>query len=447
MHTHSVYLIDIQDTYLLAFEKKGAEQQWQAFIDILQAVDSSVLVEYTGKHITSSVKNRICDVIKDVVEQRDTKTTTLQQVAEDIDVLTKVITLEERYNFLMTSASNSSEALPEHKTAEIAKSAYEPSQRERTLFPFSSTQTKDQDSESSSVQAADYTIPQYAGYNDAARAVNVQNFTIIWSRLNNMSLVFEECGRHACSADEACAACLNFDVVQKVAFTDGHVEHFKAMFHQKIWDNLQQLQEKVKCFQQLYEKDAVACESHTTSERQRVLTLLRDGFELSQDPAKRMKASELTAMLSAKLAMTGTEQAAGFKQRLPAYLLEAGLQKKRLSEGIFYYGIEASVSTRFEQNRAHTVKELEEQRDAQIKDVKASGYKTEDSLAGLGSYLKQPENSAPNALEEVFAHLILPHEIPCEIPQKGEHFEKSMTGKARKPVQAQNVVYSTFVLG
>lgn len=168
------------------------------------------------------------------------------------------------------------------------------------------------------------------------------------------------------------------------------------------------------------------------------MDLLHDGFDLSNDPAKRIKASELTALISAKLALTGTEQAAGFKQRLPAYLLEAGLQKKRLSEGIFYYGIQASVSTRFEQNRAHTVKELEEQRDAQMLDVKATGYK-----------IKPMQNLSPgdsdvnpvNLLEEMYMQKILPDKIPRD---DRDVCRDGMKYKKNHPVEAKNVVYSTY---
>ena len=420
---YNVHMIDIQDTYLLAYQKDGADQNWNAFKDILQAIDSSVLVEPLGKHVSLPVKHRMNNVIKDTIQPQNTRLATMQQLTNDINVLQNTIVLEERYNFHLPLFSES--VSEKHLVAEI----------ENSLKPVASLTTE---GNTTSVQAADYAAPQYANYLEAARVAKAQTFTIIWSRLNNMSVVYEECGKHECSADQACEACLNFDVVQKVAFNDGHVEHFKAMFHQKIWDNLQQLQEKVKCFEQLYEMSAIASESSTKTERQRVLDLLHDGFDLSNDPAKRIKASELTALISAKLAQTGTEQAAGFKQRLPAYLLEAGLQKKRLSEGIFYYGIQASVSTRFEQNRAHTVKELEEQRDAQMLDVKATGYK-----------IKPMQNLSPgdsdvnpvNLLEEMYMQKILPDEIPRDdrdVCRDGTKY------KIIQPVEAKNVVYSTF---
>lgn len=244
---YKVHMIDVQDTYLLAYEKDGADQKWNAFKDILQAIDSSVLVEPLSKQVSLPVKHRMNTVIKDIIQPQDTRLATMQQLANDINVLQNIIALEKRYNFYLPP---SSEDMSENElVAEIKNS----------LKPVALSTTEG----STSVQAADYAAPQYANYLEAAPVAKAQTFTIIWSRLNNMSVVYEECGKHECSADQACEACLNFDVVQKVAFNDGHVEHFKAMFHQKIWDNLQQLQEKVKCFEQLYEMGAIASESST----------------------------------------------------------------------------------------------------------------------------------------------------------------------------------------
>lgn len=373
---YQVYIMEVQESCLLVCKPDRIDSMfWDAYVRLLESVDASLLVQNTGKTVDGRTKARLQAVMGDVLTRQTSNTEDfIDQVKADVDVVHKMTEVEARYARATTDATADTAAaqpaavqhpcagrmmpidtanLPVSLRAQDWSKSVSPNAREPT-----------EELCSTSLGACHYASVDYR----ATTNVKLVDFTVVFSRLNSMSLVYELCGEVTnVTAEQVCEEFPNFDVVQHVSFEHPQLEHFRAFFHQKVWEGRQHLQEKLQCFQQLYDKAGPAASAHpTTTERTRVLSILNERFVLSDDPGKKMKASELISMLCAQLASDGAAQATGFRSRLPGYLLEAGLQKKRLAEGIFYYGVEPTVSTTLASNKPKTLEELEKQRELQF---------------------------------------------------------------------------------
>ena len=71
------------------------------------------------------------------------------------------------------------------------------------------------------------------------------------------------------------------------------------------------------------------------SVKSQVFDYIRHNYIISQDPAKKLKASVLLKAVNGVLDNKKTSH-----NKLSTYLKELGLQRKRLSDGMYYYGLD-----------------------------------------------------------------------------------------------------------
>ena len=123
------------------------------------------------------------------------------------------------------------------------------------------------------------------------------------------------------------------------------IDKIEEFFHIKEFDSLDEAKEKYVSFSNLYNLSGNTKGSH--DEKNMILGYIKSNYNLSKDPAKRMKASviqkeietALRQFISDNLWNTGKDNK-DFAKRISSYLLELDLNKKRFSDGIYYYGIE-----------------------------------------------------------------------------------------------------------
>jgi hypothetical protein len=111
------------------------------------------------------------------------------------------------------------------------------------------------------------------------------------------------------------------------------------------------LSKKIKSFIELYgynesdKKKSTAKENHL-NEKENVLSILKNDFIINDDPGCRMRAGELYEIIT-KYLVPDVIDGPIYRRRLQGYFMEAGLVKKRMSDGMYYYGIGmASTSLR-----------------------------------------------------------------------------------------------------
>jgi hypothetical protein len=125
-------------------------------------------------------------------------------------------------------------------------------------------------------------------------------------------------------------------------------DSLREYFHMRTFEGIEQAQENVKSYDSLYQlsKEVDAIEAAIES-------YFMETHEISEDPRKMMRASVLqerieTGLLSLaygdissrSLIETAIRDSIKFRKTLSTVLLNMGLNKKRLSDGIYYYGIE-----------------------------------------------------------------------------------------------------------
>lgn len=120
------------------------------------------------------------------------------------------------------------------------------------------------------------------------------------------------------------------------------------LFHKKYYEDSDVLSKKIKSFIELYgyneseKKKSTAKENHLT-EKETVLSILKNDFIINDDPACRMRAGELYEIMT-KYLLPDVIDGPIYRRRLQGYFMEAGLVKKRMSDGMYYYGIKHNTN-------------------------------------------------------------------------------------------------------
>ena len=394
-----VFVIDTQEQYVLAYKgycgapNSAAQRTWDALVGVINEVDPAAQYMATGKFVTQELRDEVDATLGETIAIHEGKSCIVEQVSSDIALLDDFVELKHRYTSPLDDLTRKPSPAIEFRQWLRPTIAYRggptdegPSRgpsEEGTLQSF-----RERDVLSAGVIDPLYpsyplnpsTAPTgadcegYAGVDSwtvarltKAAILNSTQRTILWSKLHNMSVVYEQCtGTDQVRAEDVCKSIRTLEIVEVITPDPCQEKHIVDFFHTRVFDSLEQLKTKLDCFTQLYTSKP----SSSETERDQVQRMLKEGFVLSSDPGKKIRASELLNIISARLSITNTEQAPGFKHRLPGYLLEAGLKKKRLADGIHYYGVEPTVTTSMFSSKAVTLEDLEKQREEQFEDFK-----------------------------------------------------------------------------
>lgn len=115
----------------------------------------------------------------------------------------------------------------------------------------------------------------------------------------------------------------------------------KDLFHKKYYYDSDILSKKIKSFIELYGYSKPKKEDFEKShlnEKETILSILKNDFIINDDPACRMRAGELYEIIT-KYLLPDVIDGPIYRRRLQGYFMEAGLVKKRMSDGMYYYGI------------------------------------------------------------------------------------------------------------
>ncbi|KAG1653614.1 hypothetical protein FOA52_007620, partial [Chlamydomonas sp. UWO 241] len=127
---------------------------------------------------------------------------------------------------------------------------------------------------------------------------------------------------------------------------------FRELFHLKTLP-LSKIRTMFDSFCKLHEEDArtaaaaAGLEDDYNVEKQTVLRMLHFNYDISDDPQKRVRASDVYAAMCKLLLVpfdvsylrVGPSETVGVKRRVCGYLLEQGIKKKRFSDGYYFYGL------------------------------------------------------------------------------------------------------------
>jgi hypothetical protein len=114
-----------------------------------------------------------------------------------------------------------------------------------------------------------------------------------------------------------------------------HVKTCYEIFHHRYFIDEKVLKLKIESFGVLFAE----CSLDNSSKNQYVNDLLKTFYIVDDQEANKMKASILFQKVANLMRITDEAKVRSLKQRLPVYMMDAGLKKKRLAEGYFYFGI------------------------------------------------------------------------------------------------------------
>ncbi len=122
--------------------------------------------------------------------------------------------------------------------------------------------------------------------------------------------------------------------------SDTIIEQINNYFDCNSFDNIDEVKNKVKSFKLL--NNITLPEQKT--EKEFVIGYINQNYNISTNPEKKMKSSIIIDEIDKGLKLFVKDKLS-FAKRISSYLLELKLNKKRYSDGIYYYGIEPKVNS------------------------------------------------------------------------------------------------------
>ncbi len=139
-----------------------------------------------------------------------------------------------------------------------------------------------------------------------------------------------------------------------------------GMFNNKEFLDKDDLKKKVVSFEILYGFNIQTKEAH--KEKIYIKNYINNNYTISNDVNKKMKASVILDYIIRDLNLQITDKL-DFSKKISQYLLELNLNKKRFSDGIYYYGIEVKSKITDGQNLEELFNKNIEEREKEIKKI------------------------------------------------------------------------------
>lgn len=149
-----------------------------------------------------------------------------------------------------------------------------------------------------------------------------------------------------------------FVIIDK--FTDMseiNTQNIRNFFHKRAFDSIDNIKEKILSFKVLYDIKSNTGMVKDYSEKNDVIMIINQLYEQNTNPNDKIRATEIYKKIEI-LSKPETQGNLAFRKRVARYLIDIGLTRKRLSDGIYYYGlIEKTIN-----NTSDSLETIEEKR-------------------------------------------------------------------------------------
>lgn len=185
------------------------------------------------------------------------------------------------------------------------------------------------------------------------------NTHVVYNKLLHLTFVVDAVGSKAVYM---CQQLPDFELVHSLMLhDDDHKTSCRALFHAKLCNGVQRAKDRMAALVTLFELDDDVAGAVPGTEKDNVAQILRTAYAITSDPVQRMPAAVLMNQMCEALHVFALSEVRSLNQRLPAYFLEAGLQKKRTAQGYVYYGIRRVEQADF--GKAQNIEALESLRE------------------------------------------------------------------------------------
>ena len=199
---------------------------------------------------------------------------------------------------------------------------------------------------------------------------------LIFNDLFNVSLIAEDVTDNR-KIPELCSDFPEFTLVRQLRnLKNNNRAVCSNLFHCKTFKDIEELKLRVENFVTLFELPADESGPVKIKDVDRVREVLDTYFIISADPSSRMKATELMDTVSQMIDLGCCDNA--FRKRLSGYFIECGLQKKRLRDGYYYWGIRRKDVQDDTAELPGSIEDIEEKRRAELQDHRSAVEKAAD---------------------------------------------------------------------
>jgi hypothetical protein len=219
-----------------------------------------------------------------------------------------------------------------------------------------------------------------------SKQVELFNISVLFSKCNKVTLILQ--GDDCQHIDFLCDKFPDFVLIKSYEqLNRKQVKDLNNFFDGRDFETIELVQTKLESFEQLFDLNE---KDESDDEQTIIVSYFRSKFIVSDDSKKIMKATIIQEHITKDLKI-GSHDPIQFKKRLSGYLLEIGLKKKRLSDGIYYYGLELNVTNKPSSDQRMSFIEMMNER-CYDKDIK----KFSDAFSDIANERDELDNEIKN---------------------------------------------------
>ncbi len=121
------------------------------------------------------------------------------------------------------------------------------------------------------------------------------------------------------------------------------INKFKNFFHKKTFSSIDDFKKKIDIFKTLFDitnnNKPELVYGNIISEKDEVLNIICKMYEQNTNPDDKIKATTIFNTIENSMHRSSYIGNFSFRKRLSKYLIDIGLKRKRISDGIYYYGL------------------------------------------------------------------------------------------------------------
>jgi hypothetical protein len=159
---------------------------------------------------------------------------------------------------------------------------------------------------------------------------------IIYNTLYNSSIVIVE---KKYIIDLIIKDYTDFEIIDSFNnLSEKNTDALKTFFNRQTYNDIDELKKKVVSFKDLYSiEDIDLSKIDDYSEKEKVLMIIDKIYEINTNPADKLPINEIYKRI--EHFFPDDRGNLTFRKKISGYLIEFGLTRKRLSNGIYYYGL------------------------------------------------------------------------------------------------------------
>jgi hypothetical protein len=157
-----------------------------------------------------------------------------------------------------------------------------------------------------------------------------------------------------------------FELYYEFNLNKNNDQIIKKIFDKITFDNKQDFIEELKTLELIIKQNTK--ENKFIIEKKKIIDFININYKITNNIKDKIKANELFKIIT-NSSNTLNKEDIGLRNRLSNYLLELGLQKKRFSDGFYYYGIIKKFNININLQNTNILEDIINKRQNELEDI------------------------------------------------------------------------------